>query len=341
MKISAVIPTRNRPLYLRKVLDSILAQTCAVHEIIVIDSSDHKEGIKNLRKIYAGHPIIWIDSIASVCLQRNAGINAASGDWVLLSDDDIEFPQDYLEQLRNFARQNQRCGALAGRLLEWSENNWVDQYPVKNFGQLLWRFIFQLHVWGDLRAIRPSLIASPLFFLVKRFYDQRQNGFSLAGWPLITNWDGCVIQTSVYSLGANLIRKEWLLESPYDEVLDPSGIGDNYGVALGFPGKAPIHILTSTYAYHHRVEQNRVEHSIAYYRRILALHYFIRRNSEKFSSFTCAFFIWSLLGKCIFFLAKWNGKMLAKTLTAIWLILRDRNPYWLGFVNKRKIVRPE
>jgi glycosyltransferase involved in cell wall biosynthesis len=311
-----------------------LAQKRPVDEIIVVDSSDSKEEINALKLEYSSCGIVWIDSEASVCLQRNMGVRAATGNWILLADDDIEFNADYLEQLEKYAMQNADCGALAGRLLEFEENKWTDQHVIKSFPDLLWRFIFQLHIWGDIQSVSSSVFARPFLFFIRKFYASRGNGFSLAGWPVITNWAGSAMQTAVYSLGANLIRKTWLLQSPYDETLDSSGIGDNYGVALGFPGRYPIHVLASTFAYHHRADENRLDPETGYYRRILALHYFIKRNKKKFSFATIPFFMWSLVGKYIFFLAKGNHKMLRITLNVIGLIASRRNPYIVGHLKK-------
>jgi glycosyltransferase involved in cell wall biosynthesis len=319
----------------------LLAQKRPPDEIIVVDSSDYKDTIDLLKREYTASSIVWIRSTPSVCLQRNIGIRAATGNWILLSDDDVEFKDDYLEELENYIRQNSNCGAVAGRLLEYEENTWTDQYQVPDFKHLFWRFIFQLHIWGDIDSVRPHFLERPLVFFIKKFYAWRGNGFSLAGWPLITNWKGPVIQTCVYSLGANLIKKEWLINSPYDELLDSRGIGDNYGVALGFPGRNSICVLASTFAYHHRAEENRVDPQTAYYRRLLALHYFIKRNRRRFSPLTNIFFIWSILGKGILFLSKGNHKMATQTFKAMGLILRGRNPYWIGFVNNQKMYSPE
>lgn len=339
MKISAVIPTRNRSSNLKNVLNSLLTQTRPVDEILLIDSSDRKDSIDLLKKEYASLPIIWIDTTASVCLQRNIGIQAASGDWIFLCDDDIELNEDYLEKLETYTKENVTCGALAGRLLQYEGNDWTDQYPVKDFKELIWKFIFQLSIWGDINLVKTSAFVRPLYFLIKKFYTRRGNGFTLAGWPLITNWNGDSFQTSVYSLGANLIKKEWLLHSPYDEALDPNGIGDNYGVALGFPGRNPIHVLSSTFAYHHRAKENRLDATLIYYRRILALHYFIKQN-KKFPSFTAAAFIWSLFGNAVLFFLKGNNKMYKITFKAMMVIMRTKNPYWIGFVKNEKIVQP-
>lgn len=341
MMITAVIPTRNRPLSLARTIDSLLRQTRPPDEIIVVDASDATEPITEIKGRYRSHKVVWLETPAAVCLQRNVGINAASGDWILLADDDIEFSTNYVEKLENYGKKNLAAGALAGRLLERENDSWTDQYPVKNFRQLCWRFVFQHHIWGDLNCLKPPFLAKPFFVLIKHFYESRGNSFSLAGWPLITNWQGDVSRSCFYSLGANLIKKEWLLQSPYDEVLGPQGIGDNYGVALGFPGHAPIHILACTTAYHHRAQEHRLPADRTYYCRILALHYMIKRNRHRFTPFTGAFYVWSLFGKAAFFAIKGDLKMLGKTLNAIALIVSGRNPYWIGFVNHRKMVLPE
>jgi glycosyltransferase involved in cell wall biosynthesis len=337
MKISAVIPTRNRPLYLHKAIASLLKQSRPLDEIIVVDSSDDKASLDAIKTEYLTFRIIWIDTIASVCFQRNTGVRESSGDWILLCDDDIELDADYVEQLESYSVRNPYCGALAGRLLQRENNQWVEQYPVNTFRDLMWRFVFQLSIWGEIARVSVPSVLRPIYWFVKKFYTGRQNTLTLAGWPLITQWD-TVFQTTIYSLGANLIRKEWLLRAPYDEVLDPAGIGDNYGVALNFSG--PVHVLSTVKAYHHRATNNRLKAPLIYYRRILALHYFIKRN-KKLPLLTTVFYIWSLLGNSILFLVKGQHQMFKLSCKAIGLIIRSKNPYWSGFVNNEKFVTPE
>jgi glycosyltransferase involved in cell wall biosynthesis len=336
MKISVVIPTRNRPHYMSRVLTTLQQQIRKAEEIIVIDSSDQMEYRQGLKEQFSSLPISWIQAPASVCLQRNIGIREASGDWIFLCDDDIELDQDYLAKLEEYSNVNPDCGAVAGCLLQNESGNWVSQYPPRNFGDLLWRFAFQLSVWGDLQSITTSTWTKPILYMVKQFYRRRGNNVSLAGWPLITSWDQKYFQTKIYSLGANLIKREWLLNSPYDEVLDPSGIGDNYGVALGFPKKNAIHVLCDTHAHHHRAEENRLLHSIAYFRRTLALHYFLKRHRKRAQRL---WFIWSLLGNWIHQKIRRN-ELSNATLKAIKLVLTGKNPYWEGFVKNKKNIQP-
>ena len=339
MTITAVIPTRNRPNHIRKVLATLQEQTRQADEIIIVDASDETEYLVAIKESFSGLPLIYISSEPSVCIQRNMGVAKATGDWVFLCDDDIELDRNYLEKLEQYIVQHPDCGAIAGRLLQQEEDKWIDQYPVTGARDLIWRFIFQLSIWGDLQNVRSTFSPVNLFLVyIKNFYSRRANSFTLAGWPLITSW-GASFQTTIYSLGADLIRRDWLLQSPYDEVLDPSGIGDNYGVAIGFPQERGIHVIDSTVAYHHRANENRLDRTLAYYRRVLALHYFIKK-SGRFRKTTSLFYLWSLTGNTLLYLFKGNKKMIRANLKIIALILTDRNPYWLAFKKNEKVIRP-
>lgn len=337
MKISVVIPTRNRAQILVNTLDSLAKQILSPDEIIIIDASDNKYYTAEINKRFAQLPLKWIDSAPSVCIQRNIGIQRAFNDWIFLCDDDITIPENYLSTLAEYVQKHQKCGAVAGRLMQMENGKWTDQYNVKSLSGLLWRFVFQLPIWGDLERIKGSFINKTLLSLIKRHYSKRGNTFTLAGWPLITCWDKPAFKTSVYSLGANLIKRNWLLLSPYDEVLDSSGIGDNYGVAMGFPQQSAIHVLSDTQAFHWRATKNRLAQPLSYYRRVMALHYFIKR-SKKFSSFTVVVFIWSLMGNALMYLLKRDFTTFKATLKAIGLILTNRNPYWQAHQHGKKVL---
>src|SRR5688572_12637215 len=117
MKISAVIPTRNRPAYLARTLLSLLSQTRPPDEILVVDSSNDANSVDTIRRQFEGHAIQWLTSPVSVCVQRNIGIRNASGDWIFLCDDDIEFEPDYIQRLEAYADADNKCGVVAGRLM--------------------------------------------------------------------------------------------------------------------------------------------------------------------------------------------------------------------------------
>ncbi len=97
--ISVVIPSYNRLTFLIKALDSVLAQTSKVDEIIVVDdgSSDGTSETISLRF----PQIRLITQVNSgVSTARNTGIKAASCDWVTLLDSDDCWLPDKIEAIR-------------------------------------------------------------------------------------------------------------------------------------------------------------------------------------------------------------------------------------------------
>ena len=111
-KISIVIPTYNRGDKVGKTIESVLAQTFADREVIVVDdgSSDNTgsilaetfgEGIR-----YVAQP----NQGASVA--RNKGIELARGEWIAFLDSDDLWEKDKLEwQLKALEQFGPGCGA--------------------------------------------------------------------------------------------------------------------------------------------------------------------------------------------------------------------------------------
>ncbi|MBF8249016.1 MAG: glycosyltransferase family 2 protein, partial [Bacteroidetes bacterium] len=221
------------------------------------------------------------------------------------------------------------------------ENNRTIGFPSISFSHLLWRFIFQLGVWADLRKTQTHFLFSPFLSLLKAFYRRRGNTFTFAGWPLVTQVSDPWFKTALSGLGCAIVKRDWLIDSPFDETLDPSGIGDNYGVAIRFPGKKPIAILTTAHVLHHKSSLNRPSAAVAYFRRILALDYFMSR-SQRFHSFQRIVLCWSLVGNFLAQTMIAEIRMARATLRALRIILQNRNPYTRGFVKGEKnSISPE
>ncbi len=91
---SLVIPTKNRPHYLKKTLDQLRFHKIFFQEIIVVDSSDdeQKKKVIELIKIY---DFKLFNSSPSTSIQRNIGIKKANIDnkFIMFLDDDIIFAE--------------------------------------------------------------------------------------------------------------------------------------------------------------------------------------------------------------------------------------------------------
>ena len=100
-KITVIVPVYNVESYLRKCLDSIIAQTYKNIEIVVVnDGSTDASGEICKEFVEIDHRIIYIEQEnAGLSAARNTGLENMSGDYVTFVDSDDWIEQDYVETL--------------------------------------------------------------------------------------------------------------------------------------------------------------------------------------------------------------------------------------------------
>jgi glycosyltransferase involved in cell wall biosynthesis len=92
MQISVVIPAHNAARWIEPCLASVAAQTRAADEVIVIVDRSSDETAEQARATGVPTQILSTD-FGNGAAARNAGILAASGDWIAFQDaDDIWYP---------------------------------------------------------------------------------------------------------------------------------------------------------------------------------------------------------------------------------------------------------
>jgi glycosyltransferase involved in cell wall biosynthesis len=93
MLISVVIPCHNAGRWIGQTLRSVADQTCAPHEVIVVDDGSTDDSVEQVRQ--SGVDVRLIPANArNAAAARNIGIEAATGDWIALLDaDDLWYPE--------------------------------------------------------------------------------------------------------------------------------------------------------------------------------------------------------------------------------------------------------
>ena len=91
-RISVVIPAHNGLPDLLDAVRSVLAQTHAAHEIIVVDDASTDGGGEAVVQAFAGAVRVLAGRFGSAAAARNAGWRAATGEWIAFLDaDDLWF----------------------------------------------------------------------------------------------------------------------------------------------------------------------------------------------------------------------------------------------------------
>ena len=101
MRVSVITTTYNNPLFLRKVLDGLLYQKEAPHELLIADDgsgSDTAEVIKGFSEI-APFPVrhVWQENQGFRAAKiRNKAIKQSSGDYIILLDGDCVINSNFI-----------------------------------------------------------------------------------------------------------------------------------------------------------------------------------------------------------------------------------------------------
>ena len=115
--ISAIIPTRNRAARLERAIESILAQTVPVAEIVIVDDGS-EDNTREVVARYEPKARYLHQASKGVAAARNAGVEAATTAWVAFLDDDDEWLPDKIEsQVKALSGDADAIGCYAPALI--------------------------------------------------------------------------------------------------------------------------------------------------------------------------------------------------------------------------------
>lgn len=127
LPVSVVIPAHRRADEVRRAVQSVKRQTAAPAEVLVVDDASGDDTGEAARD--AGATVVTLEANVGEGGARNAGIAAATHDWVALLDSDDEWLPEHLERLwparGDHVLVGTAClgvgpGPLAGRILGWA-----------------------------------------------------------------------------------------------------------------------------------------------------------------------------------------------------------------------------
>jgi glycosyltransferase involved in cell wall biosynthesis len=104
LRVSALIPTYNRGSHVFRAIDSVLAQTVPVDEIIVVDDGSTDGTAEAIGVHYGSRVKVVSQENKGVSAARNRGIREARGECVaFLDSDDVWFPTKIERQMEALA----------------------------------------------------------------------------------------------------------------------------------------------------------------------------------------------------------------------------------------------
>jgi len=112
-KVSVIIPTYGRSKLLSKAISSIIDQSYAEKEVIIVDDNIDEKIASETKNIALSYKnlidINYIKNSSNLggALSRNVGVEAATGNYIAFLDDDDFFAKDKLQTQISFMEQNE------------------------------------------------------------------------------------------------------------------------------------------------------------------------------------------------------------------------------------------
>ena len=140
-KISVVVPLYNGAKYIEQALQSILCQTTAPTEIVIIDDGSTDDGGAIVERLSSLHPTIKLlrKENGGQSSARNFGVAHSDGDLIALLDQDDVWYQDHLEKLvKPFSEARfRKLGWVYSNLDEIDEQGLMVTHSFCNTGKTL------------------------------------------------------------------------------------------------------------------------------------------------------------------------------------------------------------
>jgi glycosyltransferase involved in cell wall biosynthesis len=115
MTISLVATVLNEGESIRRLMDSILAQTCQPDEIVIVDGGSTDNTVAILQSYVDQLPLhVYVESDCNISRGRNAAIEAAQGDIIAVTDAGVGLPPNWLECLTQPLLDDPNCQVVGG-----------------------------------------------------------------------------------------------------------------------------------------------------------------------------------------------------------------------------------
>lgn len=132
-KVSVIIPTYNRAIYVTKAIDSVLAQSYRDYEIIVVDDGS-TDNTKDALEPYMNRIKYIYQQNTGVSAARNTGIEASQGKWIAFLDSDDEWlPEKLSIQMKDISENPELCAHITNIIFNSDEMDSVTLFEVRKF----------------------------------------------------------------------------------------------------------------------------------------------------------------------------------------------------------------
>lgn len=181
-RVSVVIPTYNRAIFIAECLDSVLAQTYRDFEVIVVDDGS-TDNTDEVLKPYLGSIRLIKQGNSGSAAARNNGIGEAKGEYIAFQDSDDIWMPDKLEKQMIYLEENPHFDLICGNGISFGKGEKAGRLVVRKK---------RLHaIEKEGVTLRNTYMKGCLFpstWVVKKKVMEKLGGFD-SSLPVSMDWD--------------------------------------------------------------------------------------------------------------------------------------------------------
>lgn len=189
-KVSIITRTKNRPILLVRAIYSVLAQTYHDWELIIINDGGDRAEIETLltrfSSVLVGRMhLLHHDTSKGMEAASNAGLQLASGDFIVIHDDDDAWYPNFLENSVKYLNQpgHQDYAAVASNCTVIFEK--IEGNTVIETRREIWSS-WKEHV--DYKDLLNNNLFPPICLLIRKPVVDHLSGFN-ENLPVLGDWD--------------------------------------------------------------------------------------------------------------------------------------------------------
>lgn len=188
-RVLVVMRTKNRPVLLRRALESVFNQTYTNYLLVIVNDGGHYELVQNelARVPFDLARVMIVNNQQSVGMEAasNLGIRAASSDYVVVHDDDDSWHPQFLQKTVGFLESSagKKYGGVISRCIQVIER--VRGEEVTILSQKPYMVHFQQVYLAEM--VRQNFFA-PISFVYRRSIYDHIGGYD-ESLPVLGDWD--------------------------------------------------------------------------------------------------------------------------------------------------------
>ncbi len=128
--VSVTLVTYNSGRFIKRCLESVLAQKYPDREIIVVDNASTDGTIDILEQFEDRVQVYYNDENVGFAAAQNQAIRMSSGNWVLTLNPDVLLLPDFIRSLVEAAQLDPQIGSVCGKLLTMTSHFEIPEKPI-------------------------------------------------------------------------------------------------------------------------------------------------------------------------------------------------------------------